>query len=155
VLHCRVRCRKRLDHGMVDCCVGVLLFTSLGLYAGLSVCIYVCMSVCACVCMYVCMYVCVYLCMYVCTYVRADGPFPVRVRPVRKNFDASSWLHTYACLRLHACVYVCTYVSMYMYVRTRGRTISCEGQAGLASGFRSRRVNPVCARDTRRDCDCL
>jgi len=29
VLHCRGRCRRRLDHGLVGCCVGVLLFTSL------------------------------------------------------------------------------------------------------------------------------
>jgi len=30
VLHCRGRCRRGLDHGMVGCCVGVLLFTSIG-----------------------------------------------------------------------------------------------------------------------------
>ena len=34
VLRCRGRCRRRLDHGMVGCCVRVLLFTSLELHLG-------------------------------------------------------------------------------------------------------------------------
>jgi len=39
------RCRRRLDHGMVGYCVGVLLFTSFDIYVSMYIYICVCMYV--------------------------------------------------------------------------------------------------------------